>query len=163
MNPNDNTTPQTELLPLMGYSPVWFWIISFIVITAILIWVFFLLFLEPKAKPRKEKAPHKLTYVKQMDEIFNKVNNQQLDYHNACLQVSLLLKSYLTRVAPTNPPMNIETATLQELQRLPVAPKLLEAIEYVYPIVYQGYTPANHEQFTQFMNASRSILDGSLQ
>lgn len=147
------------LADLIGYNPVWFWIISFIVLSIVMITMFFLLRLKNKdhvevtMKTPMKQASH---YVAEIDKTFLLVSNRAISIQEACQRVSITLREYIQQ--QTGLPASSMTFT--DLQSVQTPEHIMASIQYIYPIVFGNARVGNYDEFLRFMNSSRAILDG---
>lgn len=142
---------------LMGYSPVWFWVMIFTVLTVIFLGVFVILRTQTLLK--EKKTAQQLMFVGfsgEIDKAFMMVSNNEISMQEACQRISIVLRSFIAQ--RTNIPAN--QMTLTDLKRSDAPPKLLQSIEYAYPIIFGGKKVTDYDEFLRYMNSSRAILDG---
>jgi len=152
-----NSETEAELAGLMGYNPVWFWIMSFIVLGIIFISIFVVLRIKKIFKPQTSTPkPMNVGYAGEIDKAFVFVSSGQMTINEACQRVSLILREFIAQ--QTQVPANMMTLT--ELRESHAPTRLLENIDYSYPIIFGGRTVTDYEEFLKFMNSSRAILDG---
>lgn len=147
------------LVDLMGYNPVWYWIISFIILSIIMITMFFLLRLKNKDHVEAPVAPmmkQPSYYIAEIDKTFLLVSNRAISIQEACQRVSITLREYIQQ--QTGLPASSMTFT--DLQRVQTPPRIMASIQYVYPIVFGNARVEDYDEFLKFMNSSRAILDG---
>lgn len=145
---------------LLGYSPVWYWMISFIILGIIMLTVFFLLKLTTKdeegvVKPQKLKQP--LQLAAEIDEAFVLVSNNVIPTEEACQRVSIILREFLQ--SQTNIPAS--SMTVAELEKIDAPYQVVENLKYIYPIVFSDKKVASRDDFILFMNSSRAVVDGT--
>jgi hypothetical protein len=147
---------EAELSELMGYNPVWFWVMSFITLSIILTSIFFIIRMKRPSTTTKVKNLMTVGYAEELDKAFILVNSQQMSIPEACQRVSLVLRQFIeqqTQVPAT-------AMVLTDLQNSNAPQKLLETITYAYPIIFKGQAVENYDEFLRFMNTARAILDG---
>lgn len=159
MNVNEITQFDDGMADLLGYNPVWYWIMSFIILGIIMLTLFFLLRLKTndasQAVPQTgSKQP--VQFAGEIDKTFLMVANKAISTQEACQRVSIVLREYLH--SKTGLPATSMTVT--ELERVQAPPRIIENIKYLYPVVFGDKQIGTYEEFIQFMNSSRAVIDG---
>lgn len=145
---------------MLSYNPVWWWIIIFIILAIIMITTFYLVNL----KTTDEQAPARnnvkyrnpALFAGEIDKVFLMVSNRAIPIDDACQRVSLILREYL-EIRTGMPALNM---SLTELQKVQAPPRVVGNIKYLYPIVFGDRKIATYDEFLQFMNSSRAVIDG---
>ncbi len=148
--------PEFQLSELMGYNPVWFWVMLFIVLGIIFLTVFVFKRIKTVLKPKPINQPLMTGYAGEIDKAFVLVNTGQILYPEACQRVSIVLRDFIAQKTG----MPARQMTLSDLQKAGAPPKLLESLSYAYPIMFGEREVVNMEEYLHFMNTSRAILDG---
>ena len=149
----------TTMADLLGYNPVWYWIMSFIILGTIMLTAFFLLKLRNKdavIPPAQEKKKTPAHLVSDIDKAFLLVSNRAISIQEACQRVSITLREFLQ--FQTGLPA--ESMTITELQKAHAPAQIIAAIGYIYPIVFGNKQIATYDEFLRFMDSSRAIVDG---
>ena len=144
---------------LLGYNPVWYWIMSFIVLSIIILTLFFLLKLQSKDTPKEKPQPltnSAMQFAGEVDKAYLLVANRSITPQEACQRVSIILREYLH--LRTGLPAT--TMTVTDLIKAQAPVRIVENIKYLYPIVFGDKKIATYEEFLQFMNSSRAVIDG---
>lgn len=143
---------------LLGYNPVWYWIMSFIILGVIILTVFLLLRLrsEDEVTVAKINPVSPVYFAGEIDKAFVLVSNQAISTQEACQRVSIVLREYLH--LQTGLPAS--SMTITDLMNVQAPPKIIENIKYIYPIVFGYKQVGTYDEFVQFMNSSRAIIDG---
>lgn len=143
---------------LLGYNPVWYWIISFVVLAIVILTLFFLLRLrsESEEKVTKVNPLPPVYFAGEIDKAFLLVSNRVISTQEACQRVSIVLREYLH--LQTGLPASSMTVT--DLIKVQAPPKIIENIKYLYPIVFGDKQIGTYDEFVQFMNSSRAVIDG---
>lgn len=143
---------------LLGYNPVWYWIIIFIVLGIVILTLFFILRLrsENNAVLPKVDAPQPVYFASEIDKAFLLVSNSAISTQEACQRVSIILREYLH--LQTGLPA--ASMTLTDLAKTDAPPKIIENLKYIYPIVFGDKQIGTYDEFVQFMNSSRAVIDG---
>lgn len=143
---------------LLGYNPVWYWIIIFIVLGIVVLTLFFILRLrsENNAALPKVDAPQPVYFASEIDKAFLLVSNSAISTQEACQRVSIILREYLH--LQTGLPA--ASMTLTDLAKTDAPPKIIENLKYIYPIVFGDKQIGTYDEFVQFMNSSRAVIDG---
>lgn len=147
---------------LLGYNPVWYWMMSFIILGIIMLTLFFLL----RLKNDDNKKTNMLTpttnrlpaeFAGEIDKSFLLVSNNAISPQEACQRVSIVLREYLH--LHTGLPAGNMTVT--ELENVQASPRVVQNLRYLYPIVFGDKQVATYEEFLEFMNSSRLVIDGN--
>jgi hypothetical protein len=146
---------EAELTDMMGYNPVWFWAMSFITLSLIFLTVFLVLRIRALIKESAQKELH-TGFAGEIDKVFIAVNSGKMSIPEACQRVSVTLREFATQ--QTGVPAN--RMTLTDLKRAGAPARLVESIEFSYPIIFNEQPVENYDDFLRFMNSSRAILDG---
>lgn len=143
---------------LLGYNPVWYWITIFIVLAVVILTLFFILRLrsEDHAETTKVNSPQPVYFAGEIDKAFLLVSNRTISTQEACQRVSIVLRQYLQ--LQTGLPAASMTVT--DLMKIQAPPKIIENIKYLYPIVFGDKQVGTYDEFVQFMNSSRAVIDG---
>ena len=148
---------ENDLAGMLGYNPVWYWMMIFIVLSIIMLTLFFYLKVkrvdEPKAKPALTGS---IFYAGEIDKAFLMVSNRAISPQEACQRVSIILREFLQ--AQTG--LQATTMTITELQKVQAPPRVIENLKYLYPVVFGNKQIATYEEFLNFMNSSRAVIDG---
>jgi hypothetical protein len=148
------------LADLLSYNPVWYWMMSFIVLGVIVLTLFLLLRLKSKDGDEPRNVPQAnfpmQQFAGEIDKTFLLVSNKVISTQEACQRVSIILREYLH--LKTGLPAHSMTVT--DLVKVQAPPKIIENIKYLYPIVFGDKQIATYEDFLKFMNSSRAIIDG---
>lgn len=150
----ENVEP--ELADLMGYNPVWFWVMSFIILGIIFLTAFVMKKIITPWKPKKSKEPLFTGYAGEIDKAFVLVNTGQMTIPEACQRVSIVLRDFISQ--RTGIPA--QQMSLTELRDSGAPPKVLESLQFAYPIIFGKRNVTNMDDYLRFMNTSRAILDG---
>jgi hypothetical protein len=152
-----NNETESELAGMMGYNPFWFWVMSFIILAIIFLATFVILRIKAIMKDNiSPNQPMAVGYSGEIDKAFVLVNSGQMSIPEACQRVSLIIKDFMAQ--KTGIPTNM--MTLSELKRSGAPVKMIQSIEYAYPIIFSNKPVQNYDEFMNFMNSSRAILDG---
>lgn len=143
---------------LLGYNPVWYWMVIFIVLGITILTLFFLLRLrsDNKIEQPKTDMPQPVYFANEIDKAFLLVSNNAISPQEACQRVSIILREYLH--LQTGLPTASMTVT--DLVKTDAPPKIIENIKYIYPIVFSGKQVGTYDEFVRFMNSSRAVIDG---
>lgn len=154
-----NTTEEGKLMGLIDYNPVWVWMMIFIVLGMIFLTVFFYLKIKPNKidEPKNKVVPMQVGFAEEIDRAFLLVSNRQITLQEACQRVSIVLREYISHKTG----MDASTMTLTALERSNMPAPLVHNIEYIYPVIFGNREISTYEDFLQFMNSSRTILDGT--
>jgi hypothetical protein len=147
------------LADLLGYNPVWYWMMIFIVLGIVILTLFFLLKLKDKENEGKTKPRvinQNVQFAGEIDKAFLLVANKAISTQEACQRVSIILREYLHN--KTGLPANSMTVT--DLVKAQAPPKVVENIKYLYPIIFGDKQIGTYDEFVQFMNSSRAVIDG---
>jgi hypothetical protein len=148
---------KAKLAELMGYNPVWFWVMSGIILAIIFLSVFVFFKVKALIKTKEEtQTPLFVGYPGEIDKAFMMVTNNQMSVQEACQRVSVVLRDFIAQ--KTGVPATMMTLT--DLERAEAPQRLLDSIEYAYPIIFNGRIITDYDEFLRFMNSSRAILDG---
>jgi hypothetical protein len=159
MNASEIGQFEDGMADLLGYNPVWYWMMSFIVLSIIMLTLFFLLRLKSKdadGKVSQATISQPVQFAGEIDKTFLLVANKVISTQEACQRVSIILREYLH--IKTGLPANSMTVT--ELERVQAPPRIVENIKYLYPIVFGDKQIATYDEFIHFMNSSRAVIDG---
>lgn len=143
---------------LLGYNPVWYWIIIFIVLSIVILTLFFILRLrsENSVESAKTNPVQPVYFAGEIDKAFLLVSNRAISTQEACQRVSIILREFLH--LQTGLPTT--SMTITDLVKAEAPPKIIENIKYLYPIVFGDKQVATYDEFVQFMNSSRAVIDG---
>lgn len=144
---------------LLGYNPVWYWMMSFIILGIIMLTLFFLLRLmtdKKKAEIPQQPIQSPSDFVAEMDKSFLLVSNNVISPQEACQRASILMREYLH--LQTGLPAGSMTVT--ELEGVQASPRVVQNLKYLYPIIFGDRKVATYEEFLEFMNSSRAVIEG---
>jgi hypothetical protein len=143
---------------LLGYNPVWYWIIIFIVLGITILTLFFILRLRSDNKVEQPKVTmsQPVYFANEIDKAFLLVSNNAISPQEACQRVSIILREYLH--LQTGLPT--ASMTLTDLMKTDAPPKIIESIKYIYPIAFSDKQVGTYDEFVRFMNSSRAVIDG---
>lgn len=144
---------------LLGYNPVWYWMIVFIVLSILILTLFFILRLRSKDNNQKTKVSKidpSFEFAGEIDKAFLMVANRAISTQEACQRVSIVLREYLH--VRTGLPAG--TMTITDLINAQAPVRVIDSIKYLYPIVFGDKQVATYDEFVQFMNSSRAVIDG---
>lgn len=144
---------------LLGYNPVWYWMIIFIVLGIVILTLFFLLRMKSEDKKDSltpQNSNLSVNFAGEIDKAFLLVANKAISTQEACQRVSIVLREYLHM--KTGLPANSMTVT--ELIGAQAPTRIVENMKYLYPIVFGDKQVATYEEFVEFMNSSRAVIDG---
>lgn len=148
-------SPSAEYSELLSYNPVWFWLISFLLLSVILLALFVMNKLS--IADRKRKLNLLVSgFPAELDKTYMLVTNQIISVPEACARVTVVLKTFIEQ--QTNLPA--KKMTLTELQTAGAPPKVIESLQFAYPIMFGDRLVTSREEFISYMNTSRAILDG---
>ena len=147
--------PTAEYSELLYYNPVWFWLMSFLVIAVILLTLFVMKKLNSAGK-KKQLRLMTTGFPVELDKTFLLVNSNIISVPEACARVTVVLKTFLEQQTS----LPAKRMTLTELQAAGAPPKVIESLQYAYPIMFGDRHVTTREEFISYMNMSRAILDG---
>ena len=142
---------------MLNYNPVWYWVMSFVILGIIMLTFFFLLRLHTKdGLAENQPQPDMTNLLAETDRAFLLWSNRTITTEDACQRVSILIREHLHR--KTGLPARNMTVT--ELEQAHAPAPVIHNIRYLYPILFGDRKISTDEEFMQFMNSSRAVIDG---